>query len=183
MDASNREKLVEHSKKYNLPLPLTKEELCARNPANKNSQWIDVFCHIVHFDEKTGKRQLVHCRATDVEKILKDYEIPENEHVHLNHPDDIDCYRITDGKIHVCPIKTKKICVKRLRPKREEYFKTLDVQFMKNLEEGLDNSAVLNKKKRLRNMPNDSIWDTCKTLDDFKNITIDQILQPSTSNQ
>ena len=83
MDASNREKLVEHSKKYNLPLPLTKEELCARNPANKNSQWIDVFCHIVHFDEKTGKRQLVHCRATDVEKILKDYEIPENEHVHL----------------------------------------------------------------------------------------------------
>jgi hypothetical protein len=193
MNDDNRDAILRIVKKYNVPLPLTIETIKERN-SNKDQQWIDVFCFVVHFDENTGKRQLIHAKAVALEHMLINCDVPDNEHVFLgwcynedevfqwpencgvNHPDDIDCYRITDGKIQFCPQKTKKVIVERLRSKREEYFKLLDIQFMRNLEEGKDNSEVLRQKRILRDMPNHPIWENCITLDDFKNITIQHLL-------
>ena len=60
--------------------------------------------------------------------------------------------------------ETKKI----LRQDREVLFSALDIQFMRNLEQGLDNSKIIAEKERLRNITN--LVDEANTLEELKNI-------------
>jgi hypothetical protein len=199
MHANNRDICEAHANKFNIPLPLTQEELAKKKNFTPDPFLHQPSCWIAHFDETTGKRQLMHCLVTEVDRMIKECEMDKSgDYVHLGyvyntpdeiqwpencpvpHWDDIDCHRITDGKIHMCPIKTKKVMVEKLRPLRESYFKNLDAQFIRNLEEGKDNSEIIRKKKILRDMPTHPIWDKCKTLDDFKSISVDQLFSTST---
>lgn len=62
--------------------------------------------------------------------------------------------------------ETKKI----LRQEREVLFSALDVQFMRNWEQGLDNSKIVAEKERLRNITN--LVDEVNTLQELKNIRL-----------
>lgn len=98
--------------------------------------------------------------------------------------EDIECHRMLKDKtgkcqFQFCPINSKKFHVNRLRADREVAFKDLDVQSMKNIESGRDNSEVIRKKNILRDMPTHSVWDKCSTLADFKNVSISKLLAKS----
>lgn len=93
--------------------------------------------------------------------------------------EDVRCYKIENKQVVYSPIKARKFHTDRVRQERD--FATLDVDFMKALEKGADTSTILAKKQILRDAPNHPIWDTCVTLQDFKNVTLAKIL--STASQ
>jgi len=92
--------------------------------------------------------------------------------------EDLRCYKIQDGQIVYCPVKARKIYIDKMRSERN--FNQLDVEFMRAIEEGRDTSSIVSQKKALREVPNHPIWDTCVTLDDFKNVTLAKILSTTT---
>lgn len=199
MNNSNRDACLAHASKFKIPPPLTTAELAKKHGFTPDDNLHQPSCYIVHYDEKTNKRQLMHCLVTEVDRMIKEcdmdksgdyahigyvYNVPATlqwpENCPVPHWDDIDCHRITNGKVHMCPKKTKNVMIDKLRPLRESHFKELDSQFMKNLESGKDNSEVVRKKKILRDMPTHDVWDKCTTLDEFKKVTIEQLLATST---
>ena len=73
--------------------------------------------------------------------------------------------------------KAKKVHTNRLRQERDNgVMQQLDIQSMRNIEQGKDNKDVLRKKQKLRDLPTHSIWDKCVTHDDFKSVTLDHII-------
>lgn len=120
--------------------------------------------------------------VTDKYVYLGDVDKSSNSHWPPNCPfleEDVRCHKIVNNQVVFCPIKARKFHTDRVR--RERDFATLDVDFMKAIESGSDTSTILAKKKILRDAPTHPIWDTCKTLEDFKNVTLAKIL--STTNQ
>lgn len=57
-----------------------------------------------------------------------------------------------DPVIDICPIKAADLTKERLRKEREPLLASLDIQFMKALEQGQDTSAIVAEKQRLRDI-------------------------------
>lgn len=89
--------------------------------------------------------------------------------------DDVKHHTIRDGKLCLCKEKSKRNFADLLRPQRDKQLAKLDGQFMINLEQGKDNSQVIQQKQKLRDMPTHLHWDTCETLDDFKKVTLKDV--------
>ena len=64
--------------------------------------------------------------------------------------------------------KAKEIHKTNIRFRREEKFKELDVEFQKAQETSADTSAIVAKKKALRDAPSDSTIDAAKTETELK---------------
>ena len=65
--------------------------------------------------------------------------------------------------------KAKEITKTRLRQERVTLLQAQDVEFQRALEAGIDTSAIVAEKQRLRDITN--VVDTLTTLDDLKDIT------------
>jgi len=90
--------------------------------------------------------------------------------------EDIKHHTMENGRIVLHKERTKSNFADILRPQRDKELARLDGQFMINLEQGNDNSQILQKKQKLRDMPTHPKWDTCETLDDFKKITLNDVI-------
>jgi hypothetical protein len=142
-----------------------------------------------------GSENVLHIREdADLQWHIEAYDMHERVHITadaplynhspcahwpIDHPvkrGDVQCHKIHNNQLCMCPVKSQKVHTDRLREKRIVYLKYLDVESMKNIESGLDNSEILKAKQVLRDMPLHKAWNKCKTLDDFKNMTIDDIL-------
>ncbi|RIZ67283.1 MAG: hypothetical protein D0531_00160 [Methylococcales bacterium] len=94
--------------------------------------------------------------------------------------EDLKYHKIENGSIVPCMVKAKAYFINKLRSDRNDALNKLDIESMKTIEMGIDNSVILKKKQVLRDMPTHSVWDSCKTIDDFKNITLDSLLTTTT---
>ena len=99
----------------------------------------------------------------DWELIATDIEWPDNGWSQ-------DTFRWNGSKVIVDLELAKEETRNRLRFERQKLLDALDVQFMRNLEEGIDNSGIVAEKKRLRNITN--LVDDATTLDELKTITV-----------
>ena len=66
--------------------------------------------------------------------------------------------------------KAKTITKDRLRSERTPLLQAQDVAFQRALESGVDTSAIVAEKQRLRDITN--LADTATTLDELKGITV-----------
>jgi hypothetical protein len=66
--------------------------------------------------------------------------------------------------------KAQEITKTRLRIEREPLFEVTDIQFQRAIEAGLDTSAIVAEKQRLRDIT--KLADEAKTLDDLKAIQV-----------
>jgi hypothetical protein len=140
---------------------------------------------------------------SDLDWHLKYYGL-DQEHVHItqngkvynsdglawpkDHPvklEDVPMHKIVnpknsgkneDNELQMCPIRSKEYCSNKLRDDRDMMFRDLDVQYMRALETGQDTSQILRTKRILRDMPTHQIWSECNTLDDFKNVKLEHVL-------
>jgi hypothetical protein len=169
-----------------------------RNPTIPNITHIDqdkLGSHVYVSYNPDGSENVLHIREdSDLQWHIDTYGMHERVHITADAPlynhspcpawphdhpvkrEDVSCHKIHKNQLHMCPIKSQKVHTGRLREKREAYLKCLDVESMKNIENGLDNSEVLKAKQILRDMPLHKAWNNCKTLDDFKNMSLNAIL-------
>lgn len=98
----------------------------------------------------------VQAKDTPAGSIIVDHEDLPNE-------DDVffDAWVLNGNIVSVDIAKAKEITKTRLRREREPLLKAQDVLFMRNLELGLDNSAVVAEKQRLRDIT--ILADSCTT--------------------
>lgn len=75
--------------------------------------------------------------------------------------DFFDAWELNGETVSVNLTKSKEITKRRLRAEREPLLQAQDILFMRNLEAGLDNSAVAVEKQRLRDVTN--LADACTT--------------------
>ena len=66
--------------------------------------------------------------------------------------------------------KAQEVTKTRLRIEREPLFEVTDIQFQRAIEAGLDTSAIVAEKQRLRDIT--KLADEAKTLDDLKAIQV-----------
>ena len=68
--------------------------------------------------------------------------------------------------------KAKDITKDRLRADRKPLLEAQDILFMKAQESGVDTTAIVAEKKRLRNITKDV--DTCTTTDQLKALSVEE---------
>ena len=119
-----------------------------------------------------------------VEKMKETFGRSHLPHIVISRPgkdgwpadEDMKYHTITpDAQLDLHHERCKKHFVDYLRPARNNELARLDGEFFKNMEQGADNSTILQRKQILRDMPKHPVWDTCETLDDYKSINISHI--------
>lgn len=95
----------------------------------------------------------------------------------INNLDDIPIHELcpVSKKLVFCKHKAKKRYVDKMRQSRNALLQKLDGEYMAALEKGASTSEILEKKKKLRDMPTNEIWDECNTKEDFECITLDRL--------
>ena len=113
------------------------------------------------------------------EEFLQDYlktlspELASDHSRSSVQPDNRFSYPVSkwNGQTYVIDLElAKQDTIERLRGQRTAVFAELDAQFMINLEKGLDNSAVIAEKERLRNITN--LVPLCQTADELAALTV-----------
>lgn len=144
------------------------------NPDGSTSvlQWRDCeHSNLQNSLEQFGMTEYIYIGQLDVSKTyigwVHDYPISA---------EDCNSYKIENKELVFCKIKSKNYHINKLREPRLDMLSKLDIQFMRNLEQGKDTSEVIRQKNILRDMPNNPIWDSCETLDDFKNVTLEAMI-------
>ena len=66
--------------------------------------------------------------------------------------------------------KAKEIKKDYLRADRKPLLESLDIQYMKAIEQGLDTSEIVAEKRRLRDITN--LADSCSTLDELRALKV-----------
>ena len=84
----------------------------------------------------------------------------------LEHNDFFDAWEQTGGVVTVNFVKAQGLTKGRLRLEREPLLLAQDVAFQRALESGLDTTAIVAEKQRLRDITN--LVDSCTTLDELK---------------
>jgi hypothetical protein len=102
------------------------------------------------------------------------------DHLHMN-PNECHLYKMAydennEKYLTPCTIKCKQYFANEMRPERNAALAKLDGEYMKLHEKGMDTSDVIRRKNILRDMPTSTRWDMCETVDDFKNLTLDDII-------
>lgn len=85
--------------------------------------------------------------------------------------DFFDAWELNGETVSVNIDKAKELTKTRLRAEREPLLTAQDVLFMKNLEAGLDNSAVVAEKQRLRDITN--LVDACTTTVELRALKVE----------
>ena len=92
-------------------------------------------------------------------KIVEDSVIPTDKIFR-------DAWEYSDGTISVNITKSKNLWKEKIRGARKSKLEALDVDFMKSQETGADTSAIVAKKKELRDYP--AKVDSATTTDEIK---------------
>lgn len=84
--------------------------------------------------------------------------------------DFFDAWELADGVVSVNLDKAKNITKNRLRAERAPLLEAQDVIFMRNIEAGIDNSAVVAEKQRLRDIT--KLADDCTTTAELRALKV-----------
>ena len=106
------------------------------------------------------------CAAKDV-PAGAEFHIIEEEDLPQEHNDFFNAWEVDSGKIRICHIKSQTITKDRLRQERKPLLEAQDVLYMRATEQGLDTSAIVAEKQRLR----DITKITATTLDELKELS------------
>tara|TARA_R100000329_G_scaffold141304_1_gene124059 strand:- start:354 stop:809 length:456 start_codon:yes stop_codon:yes gene_type:complete len=87
--------------------------------------------------------------------IIEDDDIPKNTFFER-------AWKIVDGKIEMDITKAREVHRENIRNARQEKLAELDIEFQRALETSADTSAIVAKKKALRDAPSDSAIDAAK---------------------
>lgn len=96
--------------------------------------------------------------------IVDSSELPEADN------DFFDAWELNNNVVSVNIEKAKEITKRRLRAEREPLLQAQDVLFMRNLETGADNAAVLAEKQRLRDIT--QLADACTTTEELRALKV-----------
>jgi hypothetical protein len=98
-------------------------------------------------------------------------------HWEVNDLNDVHIHKVCPvaKKLVICTNKAKSKYTDKLRAERNAMLQKLDGEYMMALEQGKPTKAILEKKQKLRDMPNHPIWNKCKTKQDFENVTLDKL--------
>ena len=88
--------------------------------------------------------------------IIQDSEIPKNTFFER-------AWKIVDGKIEMDIAKAREVHREHVRYARTDKLAELDIEFQRALETSADTSAIVAKKKALRDAPANSAIDAAKT--------------------
>jgi hypothetical protein len=81
-----------------------------------------------------------------------------------------ECQEWDGEKIIISLSKAKEITKARIREERIPLLNALDITFMKNLEVGADNTAIVTEKNRLRDLP--ALVNSLTTLEELKGLKV-----------
>ena len=115
----------------------------------------------------TGELDIEAVKAKDTPEhsIIVDHDtLPNDDN------DFFDAWELNNGIVSVNIDKAKNITKNRLRAEREPLLQAQDVIFMRNLEAGVDNSAVVAEKQRLRDIT--KLADTCTTTAELRALKV-----------
>lgn len=115
----------------------------------------------------TGELDIEAVKAKDTPEhsiIVDASSLPEQDN------DFFDAWELTDGAVSVNIEKAKEITKRRLRADREPFLQAQDVAYMKALEQGLDTSAIVAEKQRLRDVT--SLADSCTTTAELRELKV-----------
>ena len=109
--------------------------------------------------------EAVKAKDTPEHSIIVDHDtLPNDDN------DFFDAWELNNGIVSVNIDKAKNITKNRLRAEREPLLQAQDVIFMRNLEAGVDNSAVVAEKQRLRDIT--KLADTCTTTAELRALKV-----------
>ncbi len=113
----------------------------------------------------TGELPIEEVKAKDTpgHSVIVDNDSLPNEDA-----DFFDAWELNGGAVAVNIGKAKDITKNRLRAERAPLLAAQDVLFMKNLEAGVDNSAVVAEKQRLRDVT--KLADACTTTAELRTL-------------
>ena len=94
------------------------------------------------------------------------FYIIEEEDLPQEHDNFFDAWEVVNGAIKVSFTKSQVITKARLRVERAPLLAAQDVAFQRALETGVDTSAIVAEKQRLRDVT--KLADTATTLDELK---------------
>lgn len=115
----------------------------------------------------TGELSLEETKAKDTPAhsiIVDDSFLPQADN------DFFDAWELANGAVTVNIDKAKEMTKRRLRAEREPLLAAQDVLFMRNLETGADNTAVLAEKQRLRDIT--QLADACTTTAELRSLRV-----------
>lgn len=115
----------------------------------------------------TGELSLEETKAKDTPEhsiIVDDSFLPQADN------DFFDAWELANGAVTVNIDKAKEMTKRRLRADREPLLAAQDVLFMRNLETGADNTAVLAEKQRLRDIT--QLVDACTTTAELRALKV-----------
>ena len=84
------------------------------------------------------------------------------------HNDFYDAWELIDGKVEVSLPKAKELTKNRLRVEREPLLAAQDVAFQRALESGIDTTAIVAEKQRLRDVT--GLADSATTLEELRSL-------------
>jgi hypothetical protein len=94
--------------------------------------------------------------------------IVENESLPLDDNDFFEAWEMNSTSVTVNLAKAKELTKKRLRIERTDLLQAQDVAFQRALESGLDTTAIVAEKQRLRDITN--LADSASSLDELRAI-------------
>ena len=115
----------------------------------------------------TGELDIATVKAKDTPGhsiIVDSSELPEADN------DFFDAWELRNNVVSVNIEKAKEITKNRLRQERTVLLAAQDVLFMRNLETGADNAAVLAEKQRLRDIT--QLADACTTTAELRALKV-----------
>ena len=115
----------------------------------------------------TGELDIATVKAKDTPGhsiIVDSSELPEADN------DFFDAWELRNNVVSVNIEKAKEITKKRLRAERAPLLQAQDVAFMRNLETGADNTAVMAEKQRLRDIT--QLADSCTTTAELRALKV-----------
>lgn len=119
----------------------------------------------------TGELPIEEVQGKDIPGGVQSF-IVDHESLPNQYTDFFDAWEQTNGVITVSLIKAKEITKRRLRFEREPLLAAQDVAFQRALESGVDTSAIVAEKQKLRDLP--LLADSCTTLEQLRALRAQQ---------
>lgn len=113
----------------------------------------------------TGELPIEDVQAKDIPAGVQSFVVDHNSLPNQDN-DFFDAWEQTNGVITVNLTKAKEVTKRRLRIEREPLLAAQDVAFQRALESGVDTSAIVAEKNRLRDVT--KLADACNTLSELR---------------